>query len=88
MYIVQIKRVYEDKELKSKECRLLEYESLSKIHNSIVNDEREVYRDEYLTGNLCPIIPNIIGMEINEHELFYVMELWDKSIMINQFIKL
>lgn len=87
-YIVQINKRYDKGNIKHKQCRLIEYNSLNDIHESIINDKRDVYSDEYLFGNLCPIRPNILAQEINENELLYVMELWDKSIMINQFIKL
>lgn len=87
MYIVQIKKTYDNK-LKSKECRLLEYDSLENIHNSIINNKREVYSDDYLIGNLCPICPDILVQEINENELFYIIKLWNGDIMINQFVKI
>lgn len=88
MYIVQIKKTYDGNKLKSKACRLLEYNSLENIHNSIINNKREVYSDDYLIGNLCPICPDILGQGINENELFYIIKLWNGDIMINQFIKI
>lgn len=88
MYIVQISKTYDEGNVKHKQCRLLEYNSLNDIHESIINDKREVYSDSYLFGNFCPIHPNILAKEINENELLYVIELFNKNIMINQFIKL
>lgn len=87
MNIVQIKKIFHNGELINKECRLIEYESLNGIDYLITNDKREVYRDKYLTGYLSPIRPNILAKEINDNELLYVIQLFNKDIMLNRFIK-
>lgn len=88
MNVIQIIKVFHKGQLKRKECRLVNYESLKKIDDLITNDKREVYHDKYLSGNLSPIRPDILAKEINDDELFYVIRLFNNDIMLNRFISI
>lgn len=98
MYIVQIQHTIDDLdvnlnriqfgEIKRKECRLIEYDSLDEIIYHIENDTREHYIDNYLDGCLCPMCPDIITKDVREHEVNFIFKLFNGKYMWTRFIEI
>lgn len=86
--IIQIIKMYNEEKEIDKLCRLVICEDLKSIHESIINDRREIYQDNYLIGNLRHIPPASIFVDIKDNELLYIMNLWNGNVMINKFIEL
>lgn len=94
MYIMQINKIYKDRlcikesDLIDSRCRLIEYKDLNEIDNHILQNTREVYRDNYTLGNLCPIYPDILYRYVNEDTLIYKIRLYNGNLLKIKFIKI
>lgn len=87
-HIIQIIKMYDKEKEIDKLYRLVACKGLKSIHESIMNDKREIYQDNDLIGNLHHIPPASIYANIKDDELSYIMKLWNGNIMINKFIEL